>query len=240
MTNIQLSNDKINPFNIVPNHVAIIMDGNGRWAEREGKYRIEGHKAGASNIKSIIKTFYAYGVSFITIYAFSTENWRRPKKEISNLFSLVVKTIEDEIDEISRLGIKIIHIGEKKNLQKNLLESFERAEQKTLTNRKKTLAVGFNYGSHSELVHMAKRIIDANLNYSEITFEAAEKYLYTNSMPDVDLIIRTGGEKRLSNFLIWQSVNACFISTETLWPDFNSDNVKKLLQEFNSKKSRYF
>ena len=237
MTNFRPANHKTSMFNVVPKHVAIIMDGNGRWATQRGKNRIKGHQVGASNIKSVIKTFYAYGVSYITIYAFSTENWSRPQKEISNLFTLLVSTIENEIDDISRLGIKVIHIGEKKNLQKQILNAFRKAENKTSSNKTKTLAVGFNYGGRAELLHMTKQIIGAKLKHSEITAEKAMEYLYAQSMPNVDLVIRTGGENRLSNFLIWQTVNARFISTETLWPDFNSDNVKKVLQEFNDKRN---
>ena len=217
---------------VIPNHVAIIMDGNGRWASAKGKTRSEGHSEGSKNLRPVIERFFKSGVSYLTLYAFSTENWKRPKIEIDNLFSLLTNSLNDQLDSINRLGIKLMFLGEREKLPRTLKQKINEGEKITHNNTKGTLSIALNYGSRAEIVNATKMIVREYNCPSEINAEIVSNRLYTADIPDVDLLIRTGGEKRLSNFLLWQSVDAKFMTTETLWPDFRSEHVEALLESY--------
>lgn len=217
-----------------PRHVAIIMDGNGRWATQRQKPRHDGHLAGTKHLKPIITMLFERGISHLSLYGFSTENWSRPKSEIRGIFSLLTKSIDKELTDISKMRLRLLHLGSKKNLPTSVTKSLDKMEKNTnFRNPKGTIALAFNYGSRSEILNATKNFVTDNVASGNINEKLVSDQLYTNGLPDVDLLIRTGGEKRLSNFLLWQSVNARFVSTETLWPDFTEKQVESILKSYN-------
>lgn len=214
-----------------PFHVALIMDGNGRWAAKRNKKRAEGHTAGIKHLRSIIKTFFSNGASHLSFYGFSTENWSRPKSEVSGIFSLLVKSVDDQLQEITDMRLKFIHLGDKRKLPNNVKNALIKMETNAnYPDYEGTLALAFNYGSRSEIVDAANMIATKYKNPNDIDQNTLTEHLQTKNLPKVDLLIRTGGEKRLSNFLLLQSVNAEFVSTDTLWPDFTSKHVEGILK----------
>ena len=217
------------------NHVAIIMDGNGRWGLKHKKSRNAGHKAGLKSVESIIKKSMEYNIKFLTLFAFSTENWKRPKKEINFLFNLLESFLISKIGEFHKQNIKLKVIG-KKNFSKKLNLLLNSAEKKTSKNSKIQINLALNYGSKFELVNAIKKIIKNNFNINE---KNIEKFLYTKNIPNPDILIRTGNTKRLSNFLLWQLAYSEIFFEKKLWPDFNEKDYSKIINKFRKIKRNY-
>ena len=225
----------------VPNHVAIIMDGNGRWAKLRNMPRLKGHKRGAATARSIIKKSGDLGVKWLTLYAFSSENWARPDKEKKGLFSLMVKSLSEELPLLLKEGIRFRMIGDKKNLPKNLVKIIKKAEEITKNNSDLNLSVCVNYSGKNEILESVKNILK---NFSQIQgFElddlSFKKNMYSAEIPEVDLLLRTGGEKRVSNFLLWDIAYSELFFTETLWPEFSKDEFTEIINNFNLRERRY-
>ena len=216
-------------------HVAIIMDGNGRWGLKYKNSRNAGHKAGLSTVETVIKESVKQKISFLTLFAFSTENWKRPKKEINYLFNLLENFLTKKIDQLHKQNIKLKIIGEKK-FSKKLNSLLNLAEKKTAKNKKIQLNLALNYGSKLELIHAFKQL---KKNNKKINEENLEKYLYTKDIPNPDLMIRTGNTKRLSNFLLWQASYSEIIFVKKLWPDFNNTDYKKIIKKYQNTKRNY-
>jgi len=215
------------------------MDGNGRWAEKHGKPRIEGHRQGARNLQKIVKVFHELGVKFLTVYAFSTENWQRPQKEVDGLLELLLESVEDQLDSLNESRVRIKHLGDKKSLSSEIQTAIATCEEITDSNDGLTLNVAFNYGGRAEIVHAIKALVKDKVNESQISDREIEKRLYTHGMPDPDLIIRTAGEKRLSNFLVWQSAYAEYYYSDTFWPDFDEPQINKAIQSYQTRKRKF-
>ena len=216
-------------------HVAIIMDGNGRWGLKHKNSRNAGHKEGLSTVEVVIKESIKSKIKFLTLFAFSTENWKRPKKEINYLFNLLENFLTRKIDQLHKQNIKLKIIGEKK-FSKNLNSLLNSAEKKTAKNKKIQLNLALNYGSKLELVHAFKQL---KKNNKKINEQNLEKYLYTKDIPNPDLLIRTGNTKRLSNFLLWQASYAEIIFVKKLWPDFNNNDYKNIIRKYKNTKRNY-
>jgi undecaprenyl diphosphate synthase len=227
------------PLPIVPAHVAIIMDGNGRWAQQRGLPRLAGHRAGTENIRRIIQGCVDYGVEVLTLYAFSTENWRRPDSEVRGLMAILAEVIDRETRELHKNGVRLRHIGELAALPPSLRDRVERAVHLTRENSRLTLNVAFNYGGRSEIVRAVQRIVESGIASDDVTEELIGGYLDTAGLPDPDLIIRTAGEMRLSNFLLWQAAYAEYWSTPMFWPDFGRDDLYQALSDFAGRKRRF-
>jgi len=217
------------------NHVAIIMDGNGRWGLKNKNSRNAGHKAGLDTVEKIIKVSIKNKISFLTLYAFSTENWKRPKKEINYLFNLLQLFLENKLDSLNNQNIKLIIFGIK-NFPKKLNKLLNNAEQKTHNNSKLQINLALNYGSKSELINAFKKI---RKNKESINEKNINKYLFTKDIPDPDLLIRTGDTKRLSNFLLWQLSYSEIFFEKKLWPDFNEKDFKRIIKKFKRIKRNY-
>jgi undecaprenyl diphosphate synthase len=217
------------------NHVAIIMDGNGRWGLKQKKSRNAGHKAGLKSVERIVKKSIEYNIKFLTLFAFSTENWKRPKKEINYLFNLLESFLISKIDEFHKQNIKLKVIG-KKNFSKKLNKLLNSAEKKTSKNSKMQINLALNYGSKFELVNAIKKIVKNNININE---KNIEKFLYTKNIPNPDILIRTGNTKRLSNFLLWQIAYSEIFFEKKLWPDFNETDYSKIINKFKKVKRNY-
>ena len=217
------------------NHVAIIMDGNGRWGLKHKKSRNAGHKAGLKTVENIIKRSIKYNIKYLTLFAFSTENWKRPKKEIDYLFNLLESFLINKIDEFHKQNIKLKVIG-KKNFSKRLNLLLNSAEKKTSKNLKIQINLALNYGSKIELVYAIKKIVKNNFNINE---KNIEKFLFTKDIPDPDILIRTGNTKRLSNFLLWQLAYSEIFFERKLWPDFNEKDYSKIINKFRKVKRNY-
>jgi len=223
----------------VPSHIAIIMDGNGRWAERRHLPRIAGHRAGVRNIHRIVRACVDLGVKTLTVYAFSTENWGRPKSEVSGLMTLFADASERETRNLHENGVQVRHVGTMEGVEPHLRANIERAVELTKDNTTLTLNFAFNYGGRAEIVDAVKRIVTDGLTADEITEETVCRYLYTNSVPDPELVIRTAGEMRLSNFLIWQSAYSEYFSTPTCWPDFDERNLAEAVLSYASRHRKF-
>jgi len=217
------------------NHVAIIMDGNGRWGLKNKNSRNAGHKAGLDTVEKIIKESIKNKISFLTLYAFSTENWKRPKKEINYLFNLLQIFLENKLDSLNNQNIKLIILGIKK-FPKKLNKLLNNAEHKTYNNSKLQINLALNYGSKSELINAFKKI---KKNKESINEKNINKYLFTKDIPDPDLLIRTGDTKRLSNFLLWQLSYSEIFFEKKLWPDFNEKDFKRIIKKFKRIKRNY-
>jgi undecaprenyl diphosphate synthase len=217
------------------NHVAIIMDGNGRWGIKHKKSRNAGHKAGLKSVERIIKRSIEYNIKILTLFAFSTENWKRPKKEINYLFNLLESFLISKIDEFHKQNIKFKVIG-KKNFSKKLNLLLNSSEKKTSKNSKIQINLALNYGSKIELLNAMKQIIKNKYNINE---KNIEKFLYTKNMPNPDILIRTGNTKRLSNFLLWQLAYSEIFFEKKLWPDFNENDYSKIINKFRKVKRNY-
>jgi undecaprenyl diphosphate synthase len=225
----------INP----PQHVAIIMDGNGRWALKRGLPRLAGHRAGTENLRRIIEASVEFGVKYLTIYAFSTENWGRPKEEVQGLMRILEDVINRELNELHKQGVQIRHIGRLDQLTPNLQELVINAVETTKNNSRLVLCVAFNYGGRDEIVNAIQRMIRDDVPADVVTPDLVNHYLYTAGVPDPDLIIRTSGELRISNFLIWQAAYSEWYITPTYWPDFGKIEFHKALYDFSSRERRY-
>jgi undecaprenyl diphosphate synthase len=223
----------------IPNHVAIIMDGNGRWAEKRGLPRLAGHRAGTDNVRRVIKCFNDHNVKYITIYAFSTENWSRPQQEIQGLMRIMEDVIDREAENLHKDGVKLIHLGNLDGISEKLKQKVQYAIELTEDNSRGTLCIAFNYGGRAEIIDAVKRILRAGILPNEIDETLISRYLYTMNVPDPDLIIRTGGEMRLSNFLIWQAAYSEYYATPTLWPDFGPEEIEQALIAFSERERRF-
>lgn len=226
------------PTNI-PTHVAIIMDGNGRWAQKRGLPRLAGHRAGTENLQEIIKACVEFGVKYLTIYAFSTENWGRPANEVDGLMHILEDVIDQELEGLHQQGVQLVHIGQLEQLDPSLRDKVKKSINLTKDNRRLTVCIAWNYGGRDEIVCAIKRIIEDGLKPEQICDEIVSDYLFTTGIPDPDLIIRTSGEMRISNFLIWQSAYSEWYVTPILWPDFNRDEFRKALIDFGQRERRY-
>jgi undecaprenyl diphosphate synthase len=222
-----------------PQHVAIIMDGNGRWATRRGLPRLAGHRAGTRNLRRVVEAFLEHEVPYLTVYAFSTENWLRPFEEVTGLFGILEDVIEEEARVLHDAGIQIRHIGREDGISPSLLEQIKWAIHLTRNNDRMVLNFAFNYGGRAELVDAVRRIVVDGLEPGEINDAVLRSYLYTPDTPDPDLIIRTGGEMRLSNFLIFQAAYAEYYSTPVCWPDFGPEDVRAALEDFRRRQRRF-
>ena len=227
------------PLVNAPQHVAIIMDGNGRWARRRGLPRSAGHRQGTENLRRIIRAAVEFGVGIMTIYAFSTENWSRPRREVMLLMRILEMVIDRELQELDEEGVQIRHIGELDGIQERLARKVVEACEYTRHNQRLILNVAFNYGGRDEIVHAVQNIVRAGISPEAISEATISKHLYTSDLPDPDLIIRTSGEFRLSNFLIWQGAYSEIYTTETYWPDFGREAFYEALAEYGNRRRRF-
>ena len=228
-----------NPSDRVPRHVAIIMDGNGRWARSRGLPRIAGHEAGTENIRRITSRAAEIGIDYVTLWAFSTENWRRPRDEVEGILRILAQAIETETEELHRKGARLQHIGSLDGLPVELARAVQDAIALTRGNTTITLTLAFNYGGRAELVRAIQRIVAAGLDPEQIDESTVGRYLYTAGMPDPDLIVRTSGEHRTSNFLIWQSAYAEYYFTPVLWPDFGPADLDAAVADYAARERRF-
>jgi undecaprenyl diphosphate synthase len=223
----------------IPKHIAIIMDGNGRWAARRGQPRMAGHRAGTENIRRIIRASVDQGVKYLTLYAFSTENWSRPKEEVNGLMDIIGEVIDRELDELHAEGVQLRHIGHLEGLNEELQNKVRNAIEVTKNNQCLVLALAFNYGGRDEIMCAVKHLIRDHVNPEEINEELISKYLLTTGIPDPDLVIRTSGEMRTSNFLIWQATYAEWYFTSTLWPDFDQNELIEAINTYSHRDRRF-
>jgi undecaprenyl diphosphate synthase len=223
----------------IPTHVAIIMDGNGRWALARGLPRLVGHRAGTENLRRIITACVEFGIKYLTIYAFSTENWGRPREEVNGLMNILEDVIDRELAELDKEGVQLRHIGRLERLDPKLQEKVMEAIELTRHNDRLVLNVAFNYGGRDEIVNAIQKMIKDRITPEQVTSNLVSDYLYTAGVPDPDLIIRTSGELRVSNFLIWQGAYSEWYVTSVYWPDFDKEEFRKALDTFAQRDRRY-
>ncbi|MFS2009966.1 isoprenyl transferase [Azospirillum sp. CT11-132] len=232
-----------NRSNTAPGHVAIIMDGNGRWAKARGLPRTAGHKKGVDAVRRTVEAARELGIGTLTIFSFSSENWRRPEEEVSDLMGLLRFYLRSEVAELHRAGVRLRVIGDRTRLSEDINRLIENAEGLTRDNRVMTLVVALSYGSRLEIVHAARRLAEevaaGRLSPEAIDEDALSARLYTADIPDPDLIIRTSGEKRISNFLLWQAAYAELVFVDTLWPDFTKRDLEAAIEEFHRRERRF-
>jgi undecaprenyl diphosphate synthase len=227
----------------VPAHIAVIMDGNGRWAKKRQLPRLAGHKAGMEAVRACVKACQAQGVHYLTLYAFSSENWKRPADEVKGLMLLLTTYLNKEITELHEQNVQMKFIGVRTGLSKNIQDLLQKSEEKTKNNKGLTLVIALNYGSRTEIVNAAqalgRKVASGEISANNISEADFTDQLDTKDIPDPDLIIRTSGEKRLSNFLLWQSAYAEFVFMEDYWPDFNAETLKAAIEEYQTRERRY-
>jgi undecaprenyl diphosphate synthase len=222
-----------------PRHVAIILDGNGRWAQRRGLPRNKGHEAGTENIRPIVSACPDLGIEYLTLWAFSTENWRRPKDEVEGIFHILSESIARETAALHEAGVRLKHIGSLDGLDPDLADAVRAAIDLTKDNTRMTLTLAFNYGGRAEVVQAIRAMLRDGLDPESVTEETVSRYLYTADIPDPDLIIRPSGEYRLSNFLIWQGAYAELYFANILWPDFGPDDLRTAVGDFKQRQRRF-
>ncbi len=224
-------------------HIAIIMDGNGRWAKKRGLPRTVGHKKGAETVKEICKAAEKTGLEYLTLYAFSTENWKRSQEEVDSLMDLLRQYLQSDLKELQDRGVKIRFIGERSMLPADIVEKMENLEAATKDNEKMTLCIALSYGSRQEILHAARRLselaVRGDIAPSDIDEKLFSDMLYTKDIPDPDILIRTSGEQRISNYLLWQLAYTEFFFTETLWPDFNEKQLLEIIDSYKTRERRY-
>ncbi len=225
--------------NQVPYHLAIIMDGNGRWAKARGLPRLAGHRAGTDNLRRILRACVKHGIKILTIYAFSTENWGRPVEEVRGLMSILEQVIERELKELHAEGVRIQHIGRMDGISPRLQKKIRQAVELTRNNDTLVLNVAFNYGGRQEIIDAVRRIIQDGVDPERVDDALFGQYLYTAGQPDPDMIVRTSGELRVSNFLIWQGAYAEYYVTPTFWPDFDENELQQALEQYASRERRF-
>lgn len=227
----------------IPQHLAIIMDGNGRWAQQRGKERSEGHIAGMDALRNVVRYAAEYGVKYLTVYAFSTENWGRPQAEVEALMGLICKGVEMEAEQLIGNGIKVVVIGDRERFSAEVKQAINRIESLTQTGKTMTFVLALNYSSRSEITaamrNLARKVEQGELKADLLDEEMISGALYTAAMPDPDLVIRTSGECRLSNFLMWQASYAELYFTDVLWPDFGREDFEKAMQIYSQRDRRY-
>jgi len=234
-----MSKETLETLPEIPTHVAIIMDGNGRWALERGLSRLAGHKAGTENLREVIEACAEFGIKYLTIYAFSTENWKRPKEEIQGLMRIFKIMLDRELNNLHENGVQLRHIGRLDGIDKELQKKVREAIELTKNNQTLILNVAFNYGGRDEIIQAIKQIFANGVNVDDLNDDLFAKYLYTAESPDPDLVIRTSGEFRCSNFLIWQCAYAEWYFTPTYWPDFNKNGLLQALVAYNERDRRY-
>lgn len=227
------------PGERLPRHVAIIMDGNGRWAAKRGLPRVAGHERGTDNIRRITFAAGEIGIKYLTLWAFSTENWRRPADEIQGIMRILGEVIERETEELHRQGAQLRHIGSLDGLAPDLRQSVLNAIELTKNNQRLVLTLAFNYGGRQEIVQAMREIVRTGIPAHEIDEATISRFLYTRDLPDPDLIIRTSGEVRMSNFLIWQAAYAELYFSPVLWPDFDEDDLRSAALDFSRRERRF-
>lgn len=230
---------KQNPPKIIPAHVAIILDGNGRWARARGLPRNAGHRAGVENLRPVLEACGEFGIKYLTVYAFSTENWSRPADEVQGLMNILEDVIDRELSELHENGVQLRHLGRLDRLRPALQEKVLNAIEQTKNNNRISLNIAWNYGGRSEMVRAIQKIIEDGVTPVDINEELVSEYLYTAGLPDPDLIIRTSGEQRVSNFLLWQGAYAELYVTPTYWPDFGRDELLDALKDYASRERRF-
>ncbi|MBA2753929.1 MAG: di-trans,poly-cis-decaprenylcistransferase [Chloroflexia bacterium] len=224
---------------VVPRHVAIIMDGNGRWAAQRGLPRIEGHEQGTENIRRITRAAGAAGIRYLTLWAFSTENWRRPADEVSGILRILGEVLGREVEELHDQGAQLRHIGSLTELPGATREAILDAIDRTKHNDRLVLTLAFNYGGRQELLHAVRSLLAAGIDPTDLDEQTLRQHLYTGDVPDPDLVIRTSGEHRMSNFLLWQAAYAEFFFTPVLWPDFGPDDLRCALDDYARRERRF-
>ena len=223
----------------IPIHVAIIMDGNGRWAKQRGLPRLEGHRVGVDRIQHVLETLGTQGVKYVTLYAFSTENWHRPQEEVAGLLDILQDALQRQARALHENNVRIFHIGKLDRLSPGLQEAVGQVQELTSNNTGINLNVAFDYGGRDEILEAIRRILQDGIPPEKLDQEMFSRYLYTAHCPDPDLIIRTGGEQRTSNFLLWQSAYSEYYYTPTLWPDLDSDELEQVMDSFGSRQRRF-
>jgi len=224
---------------VIPTHVAIIMDGNGRWAKKRGLPRQAGHRAGAENLRRIINACVEFKIKILTIYAFSTENWGRPEVEVRGLMKIISRVIDQELTDLHAQGVCLHHLGSMSGVAPSLQEKVHRAIELTKNNDQLILNVAFNYGGRAEILQAVKQILADNVSPNDLTEDLFSSYLFTKGLPDPDLVIRTSGELRISNFLIWQAAYSEFYPTPVYWPDFGREDLYEAILAFNQRERRF-
>lgn len=235
-------NKAVNPDRI-PSHIAIVMDGNGRWARQRGLPRLNGHNAGMSALKEIVKHSSKLGVSYLTVYAFSTENWKRPEDEVTGIFKLLVFYVQKEINELNANNVKVNIFGEWTSLSNDVQNAIKLATETTKNNTGLCFNIALNYGGRAEIVRAVKSIVQSvekeGLKIDDIDDECISSRLYTAGMPEPDMVIRTGGEFRISNYLIWQTAYSELVISDVFWPDFSPEEYEKAIIEYQSRERRF-
>lgn len=227
----------------VPRHLAVTMDGNGRWAEARGKMRTEGHRAGIEALRRLVEYCIRYGVDYVTVFSFSSENWSRPAEEVNFIFGLLKRFVASDLERLVRNNVRIRVSGSREGLDRNILQLIDKAERDTAHNSGLTLIVAFNYGGKAELVGAARKLAaavrDGTIAVEDITEEAVSQSLYLSDVPEPDVVLRTSGEQRFSNFLLWQAAYSELIFIDDYWPDFNEDSFLRVLGEYGRRERRF-
>jgi len=223
----------------IPRHVAIIMDGNGRWAQRRHLPRLVGHRQGTNNIHPIVEACEDLGIAVLTLYAFSTENWGRPEDEVNGLMKIFLEIHRRETQALHRKGVHVRHVGSLEGVSPSLQAAIRDAEELTCKNTGLVLNFAFNYGGRAEIVHAVRALIEEGARPEDVTEEAISRHLHTGGLPDPDMVIRTAGEMRLSNFLIWQAAYAEYYFTDKLWPDFRAEDLRNAVEAYSGRKRKY-
>ncbi len=227
----------------LPHHIAIIMDGNGRWAKKRGKFRVFGHENGVKAVRNTVEASAELGIEALTLYAFSTENWKRPQKEVDRLMGLLVSSLNNELKTFIKNDIKLCAIGNLEQLPEKTLKTLKKVIEATKDHKKMTLSLALNYGSRDEIINVVKNIANKVknniINTEDIDQVIINKHLYTQNLPDVDLLIRTSGEQRISNFLLWQIAYAEIVFTEVLWPDFKKEDLYNAIIDYQNRERRF-
>jgi len=223
----------------IPRHIAIIMDGNGRWARSQNLPRLAGHRAGTENLRRVIRACVDFGIQYLTVYAFSTENWGRPQEEVQGLMQILESVIDKELDELHHEGVRIVHLGRLEGLNPDLQAKIRHALEITRNNNRLVVCLAWNYGGKDEILHVVRRIIEEGIPADQVTEETITERLYSAGIPDPDLVIRTANEMRLSNFLIWQASYAELYVTPVYWPDFDKEELRKALEAYAARDRRY-
>jgi undecaprenyl diphosphate synthase len=226
-------------FKHIPSHIAIIMDGNGRWAEKRHLPRMAGHRAGTENLRNIIRACVEFDVKYLTVYAFSTENWKRPQDEVEGLMHILADVLEKEIGELHKQGVCLRHIGRMEKLDPKIQKKINAAIKLTEDNDRLFMNIAWNYGSRDEIIYAVQQIVAQKLDPKSIDEKVVNRFLFTNHSPDPDLVIRTSGEMRTSNFLLWQSAYSEWYFTPILWPDFNREELMKAIIDFGKRERRF-
>jgi undecaprenyl diphosphate synthase len=220
-------------FRYLPRHIGLMMDGNGRWAQQRGLTRLQGHRCGTQNVRRVLDACARYDIRIVTLYVFSTENWGRPREEVDGFFELLAEVIERETENFSRQGVRLIHSGSLDGVPVTLADQVRRAIEATRANRDYVLNVAFNYGGRKEILRAAQKILADGIPVSALSEKLFDDYLYTAGLSEMDLVIRTGGDQRLSNFFPWQAARGIFYSTPIFWPDFDEHALRDALAIYN-------